>query len=145
MSRDPRIVIEQFPNDLIREFHVNERIASEKLYDSLPGADALARFSVRDHSPATVQTALSFYDIEGITSVSLDIYEVRITISRAFDWDDVTPQVIDLIKKHLHWDDCEVRNHDSRPAYERGRQHGGFELPDLPMPSASDDLGDPED
>ena len=37
----PRIVIEQFPNDLIREFHVNERISSEKLYDSLPGADAL--------------------------------------------------------------------------------------------------------
>lgn len=37
----PRIVIEHFPNDLIREFHVNERISSEKLYDSLPGADAL--------------------------------------------------------------------------------------------------------
>lgn len=109
----PRIVIEQFPNDLIRDFHVNERISSEKLYDSLPVADNLARFAVRDHNPSTIQTALEFYTIEGVTSVSLDIYEVRVTISRAFDWDDITPQVVDLIKKHLQWDDCEVLDHDS--------------------------------
>lgn len=142
MSRDPRIVIMQCPYDRIREFHVNGRIACEKLYDSIPGADALARFSVRDHTPATIQTALSFYDIEGVTSVSLDIYEVRITISRAFDWDDVTPQVIDLIKKHLHWDDCEVRDHDSRQGYECERSIGGgldFSGADAP------DLGDSED
>ena len=66
----PRIVIEQFPNDLIRDFHVNKRISSEKLYDSLPGADTLAKFAVRDHNPSTIQTALSFYEIEGVTSVS---------------------------------------------------------------------------
>ena len=113
----PRIVIEQFPNGVIRTFHVNERISSEKLYDSLPGADALARFAAREHNPSTIQTALSFYEVEGVTSVGLDIYEVRVTIGRAFDWADITPQVIDLIKKHLCWDDAEVRDHDSRPVY----------------------------
>lgn len=46
----PRIVIEQFPNDLIREFHVNERISSEKLYDSLPGADAL-KYRISEVTP----------------------------------------------------------------------------------------------
>lgn len=116
----PRIVIEQFPNDLIREFHVNERISSEKLYDSLPGADAL-KYRISEVTPPTIQTALSFYEIEGVTSVSLDIYEVRITISPAFDWDEITPQVIDRIKKHLLWDDVEVRSRDSRPAYGYGR------------------------
>lgn len=142
MSRDPRIVIKHFPYDLIREFHVNERIAAEKLCDSDPGVDSLARFSIRDHSPATIQTALSFYDIDGVTSVGLNIYEVSITISLAFDWDDVTPQVIDLIKKHLRWDDCEVRDHDSLQDYERGRSIGGgldFSGADAP------DLGDSED
>lgn len=128
----PRIVIEQFPNDLIRDFHVNKRISSEKLYDSLPGADALVRFAVHDHNPSTIQTALSFYEIEGVTSVSLDIYEVRVTISRAFDWDDITPQVIDLIKKHLRWDDAEVRDHDPSPAYSHGSSGFGDFSPVLP-------------
>lgn len=71
MSR-PRIVIEQFPNDLIRDFHMNGRISSEKLYAALPGAEALV-FAVRDHDPSTIQTALTFYEIEGVTSVSLDV------------------------------------------------------------------------
>lgn len=85
----PRIVIEHFPNDLIREFHVNERISSEKLYDSLPGADAL-KYRIGEVAPSTIQTALSFYEIEGVTSVSLDVYEARIIISPAFDWDEIT-------------------------------------------------------
>ena len=65
----PRIVIEHFSNDLIREFHVNERISSEKLYDSLPGADAL-KYRIGEVAPSTSQTALSFYEIEGVTPVS---------------------------------------------------------------------------
>lgn len=132
----PRIVIELFPNDLIRDFHVNERISSEKLYDSLPGAEALT-YRINDHAPSTIQTALSFYEIEGVTSVSLDIYEVRITISRAFDWDDITPQVIERIKKHLLWEDAEVREHDSRPAY--GHGSGSLDLGDIDL---LDDFGD---
>lgn len=122
MSREPRIVIDRYPmNNLTRVFYVNDRIASETLVDTISGADYLAKFQVEKHSPATVQTALSFYDIEGVTSVGLSIYEVRVTISLAFDWEDVNPQVIDLIKKHLHWDDCEVRDHVSLPSYERDR------------------------
>ncbi len=108
-----------------------------KLYDSLPGADALAMFAVRDHNPSTIQTALSFYEIEGVTSVGLDIYEVRVTIGRAFDWDDITPQVIEHIKKHLRWDDAEVRDHDSRPAYSRGS--GSLYFGDIDLPG---DFGD---
>ena len=127
----PRIVIEQFPNDLIRDFHVNERISSEKLHDSLPGAEALV-YLINDHAPSTIWTALSFYEIEGVASVSLDIYEVRVTIRRAFDWDDIAPQVIERIKKHLRWDDAEVRDHDSRPAY--GCGSGSLDFGDIDLP-----------
>ena len=129
----PRIVIEQFPNDLIRKFHINERISYETLYASIPGVDALAMFSERDHSPSTIQTALSFYEIEGVTSISLNIYEVSVTIGRAFDWNDITPGVIDLIKKHLRWDVVEISSHYPRPAYSRGSEsldEGGINLSD---------------
>lgn len=136
MPTAPRVVIEQVPNDLIRIFHVNERISSETLYDSLPGVDNLGRFGVRDHNPSTIQTALSFYDIEGVTSVSLDIYQVRVTISRAFDWEDIEPLVVDLVRKHLKWDDCEVRGHDSRPMYGGSPSVGGFG--DFDLHEASD-------
>lgn len=143
MSRDPRIVVEYFPNEFIRTFHVSERIVPWRLYSSFSGVDALMRFSSSSipphNNPATVRTALSFYEIDGVVDVGLDAYEVRVTISLAFDWDDVTPKVLSLIKKHLYWDSCEVRNHDSRPAYGRGRQYGASDT------SEDDDFGDLED
>jgi hypothetical protein len=114
----PRIVIESFPNDTIKYFHVNGRISSEKLYDTLPGADALAKFGMNDHAPSTIQTALSFYEIEGVTSIGLDIYEVSVTISPAFKWEEIIPQVVDVIKKQLRLEgEVELLDRDFRPAY----------------------------
>lgn len=120
----PRIVIELYPNELRRTFHVNARISSEKLFDSIPGLQGL-QLEMNDVSHDVIQTALEFYEIDGVTGVNLDTYEVGIGISRAFDWEEVTPQVIERVKKLLQWDDCEVREHDSRPVYERSRSMAG--------------------
>ena len=114
----PRTVIESFPNETIKYIHVNNRISSEKLYDTLPGADALAKFGMNDHFPSTIQTTLSFYEIEGVTSIGLDIYVVSVAISPAFVWEEIIPQVVDVIKKQLRLEgEAELRDRDFRPAY----------------------------
>lgn len=136
MPTNPRIVVEHHPNDIIRTFHVNQPISSEKLYDTIPGAEALVKYAERNHAPSTIQTALSFYETGGVTSVSLDIYEVRIMIGRAFDWDDIAPQIIETIKKHLDWDEVEVSDHGSRQVY--GYSLGWREHSDEEMEEAVD-------
>lgn len=118
--RTPRIVIEQFPNELIREFHVNEPISTQKLFDSVSGLESLEKFAVGQYESATIDVARSFYEVEGVTSVSLDIYEVRITIGRAFDWDDIITEVVNRIEKRLSWVDAEILHHDSRVKYGSG-------------------------
>ena len=113
-----RIVIESFPNNTLKYFHVNARISSERLYSTLLHADALAKFGMNDRAPSTIQTALSFYEIEGVTSIGLDIYEVSVTISPAFEWEEIIPQVVDVIKKQLRLEgEVELLYRDSRPAY----------------------------
>ena len=114
----PRIVIKSFPNVTLKYFHVNARISSERLYSTLLEADALAKFGMYDRAPSTIQTALSFYEIEGVTSIGLGIYEVSVTISPAFEWEEIIPQVVDIIKKQLCLEgEVELLYRDSRPAY----------------------------
>ena len=120
----PRIVI-QHPSQHHRKFHVNKSISSETLYDTLPGADSLKKFGSLSCEPNTIETALSFYVIEGVTSVGLAIYEVRITISPAFDWAEIESQVIEIIKKHLQWEDVEISNYEPDQVIGADSSEGG--------------------
>lgn len=108
MSDHRKVLVELVPNDRIRNFWVTSPIASESLYDTFPGANGL-RFSVADHTADTIKTALRFYDTDGVASVGLDIYKVRITIASGCDWRNIQPEVVNTICELLQWDTCSVR------------------------------------
>lgn len=105
-SNPPRIVIQLFPNPQMRYYHVNSRIADQRLYASL-GVQGL-QYEIKRVDAATIAKALSFYDIEGVTGVGLNIYSVDIEISPAFRWEDLEPRIVEIIRKHLHWDEDPV-------------------------------------
>jgi hypothetical protein len=51
-------------------------------------------------------------------TIGLDIYVVRVTISPAFEWEEIIPQVVDVIKKQLRLEgEVELLDRDFRPAY----------------------------
>lgn len=48
---------------------------------------------------------MKFYDIDSIQSVGLNDYTVEITLERAYDWNELTTQIIDTIKYVVGWAD----------------------------------------
>ena len=113
------IIIEHFPNERVREFRFNSPISTGHLY-GFSGADALDELARGWLASSTIQAAQSFCEIEGVTGVSLDVNLVRITIDCDSSWNDITPQVVRCIRRHLCWEYAEIRDHDSRPAYSPG-------------------------
>lgn len=109
----PRLVIEVYGNDRKRTYHVNTRIAQERLYNSLSCLESMLKFGYGDNLPETIELAKLFY-VEGVSNVTLDIYEVRIEIANAFHWRDIEPVIIAIIKSILRWDDVEIIYRDNR-------------------------------
>ena len=94
-----RILIDKFThNPQARTFHVTKRLTAHGLSDTLA-----KRFKFYPHK---MIDALGW--IEGVEGASIGTFDVRVTIGPAFDWDDITPQVVDCIKEVLGWPDAEV-------------------------------------
>lgn len=141
MSRTPRIVVETFPNDLIREYHTNVRVTNTPYHEMFGRPDSPSMNELLGREPLGEQGQVFVNDlhaIDGVTEVSLEPYHIRITIAAAFDWqDDVEPQVLDRIKAYFGWadQDVDVRN---RNVYGRTAMPEG-------LPVGFEPFGDPEE
>ncbi len=60
-------------------------------------------------SEAGASLVNDLHAIDGVLNVGLDVYRVQVTIGPAFDWDELTPQLVDVLRAHLGWsEDVEV-------------------------------------
>lgn len=100
--RQPRIVIESFPNSLVRVYHLNVRLISTHDYRLSRANPFRPRASMLSDDIQLLISAL--YMIEGVLEVEINPYDVTVAIATAFDWDDdVQPNVIFCIKQYLNW------------------------------------------
>jgi hypothetical protein len=109
-----RIRIEVFPgNSVYRKFHVSAMMSSEKLHGGSrlnPFQDMLSSMSGKvELTEDTKATILRFYDIDGISAVGIDSFEVNITRSPAYEWEELEPEIIIVVKSLAKWpEDAEV-------------------------------------
>lgn len=109
MPYNPRIVIETFSDDRVRDFHVNARLT----YNSYREGD-ISKSEMSNLNSQERNLVNDLHAISGVTEVSLGRYHVQVTIDRAFDWKpEIEVKVIDLIEEFLRWDDLnvEIRHH----------------------------------
>ena len=107
-----RIRVEILPNPDYRKFHVNTVVSSQKIYGGILGGSRHDPFSQTrskeiEFSEDTKATVMRFYDIDGISCVGLDTYEVDIFRSPAYEWDEIHEQIIDIITEIVCWSDVE--------------------------------------
>lgn len=110
-----RIRVEVLPNSDTRDFHVTTQISAEQLHGGVLGGsrhDPFYIFSVSEEkkvlSDDTKETVMRFYDIDGVQSVGLDSYSVKIERSPAYEWEDIEDDIIATIKVVADWSDEDV-------------------------------------
>lgn len=110
-----RIRIETRVNMEYRDYHVNAVISAEEVWGGLAGADRNDPFrqlslsgKARELTDDTKATIMRLYDIEGVTSVGLNTYEVTLSKSAAFEWSEIDPQVVTVLTELLQWQGCDV-------------------------------------
>ena len=84
---------------------MNNMLSAERVFGLL-GRDGLM-YAIDRTNPASMDTALLFYDIPGVVKVGLDRFKVQITISPAFNWCEIEQDVINRLCEQLNWSEVE--------------------------------------
>ncbi len=97
----PRLQAEIVPNQDIRLYHVNFGLCAqqERFRKLLPGPIADYEQKELDKLPEHAKMlVLGIYGIPGVVGVSLEAYELRVEKARMFEWTDIEPQIVGLVK-----------------------------------------------
>lgn len=92
--------IEEFPNENLLSFHVTANISS-KLVISINSMEAFEMFKDemrKDEREFLKYLSGALLAIPGVTELSFSKYEISVQKSEVFDWEDVEPNVIHVIK-----------------------------------------------
>ena len=117
MTLTKRIRIQVHPNIDFRTYHVTAQVSAEKIHGGILGGDRHNPFrsfsfggTEKELTDDTKATIMRFYDVEGIESVGLDVNQVDISRSPAFDWEEIEPHIIVAIKTTVGWvgEDVEI-------------------------------------
>lgn len=94
----PGIVIQGHIDTCVRQYHVRPQLT----YISTPETMPVLRES--DTIPVRVWAFRnSLFSITGITDVTIYPYSFKVTIGRAFTWEEIEPKMIDKIRKQYMW------------------------------------------
>lgn len=105
MSLEPRIVVHEQPNPRVYSYYVNTVVTDVKYHGEI--AELEEHLFDRKVSDSVQEFINQLYEVNGVESVMLDRHEVHVTKGVAFDWEDIHPRLLDLIKQHC-WGDREV-------------------------------------
>lgn len=101
-----RLGIETFPNQMIREYHVNGAVSNTKIFeitrDQLKRYPAKSVYGVEIDSE-TQQMVDEIFRNRAIEQIGLDETTVRVTLRDMFYWHEAQDDVIDAILHRLGW------------------------------------------
>lgn len=140
----PRLVVALVPNLYRRCYHVNVRISTDFIeMFHMPLRESSEKY-IEKVGPVGSELIRKLDAIIGISEVTLQQYEVGISLGGAFDWSDVEDDILEAIKDCFgdRKNEVEVIHRDERPLYRSGHHDFDGEL-DMPYHSAldRDDIG----
>lgn len=96
----PRIVVEQVPNRDIHVYHVTMEVSNTPLHEfrrpiERPSSDKYLK-EVGERGTKLVKSLLH---LPGVDDVWISPYRLSVTKGNAFDWDDIEPEVLAILKK----------------------------------------------
>lgn len=135
-----RILIEKFPNDRIREFCTTMQLTAEK--DGRIGKGGMSGISLleerRERAGEVAEKLLQrIYELHGVEEVTVEDYEVRVGIGKAFLWEEVQPGVLDVLKTVFGDAEVEVVQKWSSDYFKHDTKPVGLD-DDHPMPEQFD-------
>ncbi len=132
-----RILIEKFPNDRIRDFCTTMQLTEAK--GARLGRGGLSGLSLGDEREKAGETAEKLlqriYELHGVEEVKIEMYEVRVTIGKAFDWNDVQPSVLAVLKTVYGDAEVEVVQKYASGYFKHGTEPAGRDDEEHPEPA----------
>lgn len=117
-----KIKIQEVPNEAILYFHVDKLVSSMLIID----ADSIE--SIKDEwdmlnkgkkaPEKLVAFAEALFAIPGVTFLGFDKYEIVVEKAELFEWEDIEPKVIEIIKTNFLEEGEEVKELPRRKSTE---------------------------
>ena len=108
-----RIVVMLYGNEQCIGISVQKSVVPKQAY--------ITNYDQAEHKPGIGKNIWAFKArldrIDGVKEVSIWPYEIRITKAEAFNWDEVAPKVLEVIKKFLRDQTPEIRIDDQRSPF----------------------------
>lgn len=127
----PRLVVALVPNLYRRCYHVNVRISTDFIeMFHMPLRESSEKY-IEKVGPVGSELIRKLDAIIGISEVTLQQYEVGISLGGAFDWSDVEDDILEAIKDCFgdRKDEVEIVRSDERHLYGSYRQDFGDDIP----------------
>lgn len=139
-----RIVIEIFPNSEHIRLHCNFEISRTRLLGFFRSIDEVTDHYGNELKPEVIELRKDLYNIPGIDEApGVDVYEVSLTKSPAFDWNQIVPLAVEHIAFFANANygvdnNWEYLLKDSRPKYEESEGFYGPRRVPVTLPPAPD-------
>ncbi len=108
-----KIKIEEVPNEAILNFHVDKKVSPELVVDadSVENIKEEWDFMEDGKEPPEILVALAeaLFAIPGVTSLGFDKYEITVEKAELFEWKDIEPKVLEIIKAQFLKEGEEVK------------------------------------
>jgi hypothetical protein len=120
-----KIKIEEVPNEAILYFHVDRKVSPELVVDAGSVESIKEEWDIMDtgkQPPETlVALATALFEILGVTSLGFDKYEIVVEKAEVFEWEDIEPKVVEVIKAQFLKEGEEVKEMPRKVCTEEDR------------------------
>jgi len=99
MARKPKLQVEICPNQHCRQFRTNFKLTEERVGKMLGGRMMMSELEeLNKAGDAAKKIVIGVDGIEGIETFSLTSYELQVVKAPLFDWEEIEPQIIALVR-----------------------------------------------
>ena len=99
MARKPKVQTEIVPNPHCRLFRTNFKLSEERVGKTLQGRMMSSELEeLNKASDAAKKLVIGVDGIDGVETFSLNAYELQVVKAPLFDWEEIEPQIIGLIR-----------------------------------------------
>lgn len=123
-----RIITERVPNPYHRRYHMPVEVSAYHIHNfHRPLRDSSEKY-LEDLGQCGRQIVEEVMKLDGVTAVTIQPYEVSVSIGEAFEWEDIHPHVI-MILKGMVVQKCEVSEDavEVTEKYDASKWGGSFE------------------
>ncbi|MFA6270185.1 MAG: hypothetical protein WC657_03180 [Candidatus Paceibacterota bacterium] len=95
----PKVQAEIVPNQHCRQYHTNWKMSDERVGQMLEGYMCSDEQEALNKAPeVTKRIAIGVLGIVGVVNFSLNGYQLQVVKAPLFDWEEIEPQIIGLIR-----------------------------------------------